>query len=279
MTRIESASSINTYRNCARKYFYHYKLGLPTKDSIAALNGGVVHTALENFFKIDPANLHFNTYENELRNHLMNSFNQAWIEVVPQLSALTESKDTIKDYYQDSLFMLDHFVSIFLKKLQEEMNKKSLTEAFNTIKPETEICITSATHQIRGYIDAIHKNDGEILILDYKTSRSDEVTEDYKLQLAIYVLLFEEQQGKMPDKVGLYFLRHGQQKLIPVTPELIAFAKKECKNVHNNTISQDIEDYPKNLGPLCKWCDYKDYCFGQKSLSDYTLLKEQAHNG
>ena len=88
MTRLESPSSINTYKTCARKYFYHYKLNLPTKDSLATINGSAVHTALENFYTIDPSNLSFNNYENELRHHLLNTFNQAWTESVPKLLAL-----------------------------------------------------------------------------------------------------------------------------------------------------------------------------------------------
>ncbi len=275
MSRIESASSINTFRSCPRKYFYHYKLGLPSKDSIATINGTAVHTALENFFTLDANTLSFNHYEQELRNHLLNSFNQAWIESVPKLSALAEDKETIKTYYQDSLHMLDQFLILFSQKLKLLMNGKGLSGAFEILKPETELAIMSEKHKVRGYIDAVHKTDGEITILDYKTSRSDEVSEDYKLQLAIYVLLYHEQFGKMPDKVGLYFLRHGAQKFVPITEDLVNFAKQECETVHTNTVSELIEDYPKNLGPLCKWCDYKDFCFGQKTLATYQKTEEQ----
>ena len=275
MTRIESASSINTYNSCARKYFYHYKLNLPSKDSIATLNGKAVHTALEHFFNINSEILTFPDYENELKNHLLTSFNQAWIQAVPSLMNLAENKDTIKTYYQDSLQMLDHFVSIFTSKLKLEIQTKSLKEAFNALKPQTEVALLSSTRHVRGFIDAVHTTNQEVFILDYKTSRSDEITEEYKLQLAIYALLYKEQFGKTPSKVGLSFLRHGSEKFVPVDQELLAHAEEECFTIHEKTTSNNIEEYPKNLGTGCRWCDYKDYCFGQKSLVDYQPAKEE----
>ncbi|HZX12733.1 MAG TPA: PD-(D/E)XK nuclease family protein [Candidatus Nanoarchaeia archaeon] len=276
MTRIESPSSINTYNTCQRKYFYHYKLGLPLKDSLPTLTGKAVHAALEHFYTFDPATLNIHTYEEELRNHLLNSFNKAWVEAVPHLSQLGKDKDTIKEYYEDSLSMLGNFFQTFLSDVREHVKNSSLQKAFLTVRPETEVFLSSEHINIRGYIDAIHTHNGQTCILDYKTGRSDELTEEYKLQLAIYALLYQEQHKKLPDKLGLYFLRNGTQKYINVNQDLIDHARDQCSNVHSRTTSDNIEDYPKNLGSWCKWCDFKDYCFGQKTLIDYaSTTREQ----
>ena len=53
MTRVESASSINTYFHCPRQYYYSYKLELPRKDSIATITGKAMHTTLERFYKLN----------------------------------------------------------------------------------------------------------------------------------------------------------------------------------------------------------------------------------
>lgn len=271
MSRIESSSSINTYRTCQRKYFYRYKLKLPSKESIAALTGKAVHTALENFFKYDLSRLQFDHYENQLRRHLLNTFNHAWMESVPSLSKLGIKKTEILRYYQDSLRMLDSFITNFLISLSQDMQGKSLTEAFTHLAPESELFLQSEIHKVRGFIDAIHTINGETIILDYKTTRKDIITDDYKLQLAIYYLLYEEKYGKAPDKVGLYFLRHGTEKYLPVSPELLAEAKEACTEVHEGSVSEKIEDYNKTLGGWCRWCDYKDVCFGQKSIKDFEV--------
>ena len=49
--RIESPNSINTFKQCPRKYFYSYKAQLPRKDSIHTIAGKAVHETLEYLFQ------------------------------------------------------------------------------------------------------------------------------------------------------------------------------------------------------------------------------------
>jgi hypothetical protein len=45
---------------------------------------------------------------------------------------------------------------------------------------------------------------------------------------------------------------------------LIEFAKNEVKKIHEMTQSNDVKDYPKCQGALCKWnsgeCDFCQIC-------------------
>ncbi|MBU1112053.1 MAG: hypothetical protein KJ896_04705, partial [Nanoarchaeota archaeon] len=84
------------------------------------------------------------------------------------------------------------------------------------------------------------------------------------LQLAIYGLLYEEKHGKLPDKVGIFFLRD-QKKMLPVVPDMIQRAKAEIEMIHAHTsMTEEINDYPKKITPLCKWstgqCDFYEVC-------------------
>ena len=45
--RVQSPSSIITYRQCPRKYYYHYIENLPTKPSIHTIRGKIVHSVLQ----------------------------------------------------------------------------------------------------------------------------------------------------------------------------------------------------------------------------------------
>ncbi|MBI2148959.1 PD-(D/E)XK nuclease family protein [Candidatus Woesearchaeota archaeon] len=276
MTRLESPSSINTYNLCKRKYYYTYKLNLPRKDSISTLTGKAVHDALENFFKIDINNIDKSNYEVALRQNLMHLFNSAWTTALPALLRLENDKETIRHYYNDSMYMLQNFIEDFLATLNSVINGVTFQEAFNKIKPETEVYFYSEKHNVHGYLDAILNFNGDIYILDYKTSSRDNVTEDYKLQLAIYALMFHEKHGKLPHKLGLHFLRHGTKKYVNVNEELIEKAKRECELIKLNTQTDNIEDYDKNPGPWCKWrdgqCSFYDNCFGVKKLNDYDNL-------
>jgi ATP-dependent helicase/DNAse subunit B len=50
--RVQSPSSINTYNQCPRKYYYQYILKLPTRPSIHLVRGNIAHSVLEDFFSI-----------------------------------------------------------------------------------------------------------------------------------------------------------------------------------------------------------------------------------
>ena len=273
MTRLESPSSINTYNMCKRKYFYSYKLNLPRKDSISTLTGKTVHDALEGFFNINITGIDKSNYQVILRQQLMNLFNNSWTKALPLLLKLENDKDTIRKFYQDSIYMLQNFIDDYLSTLSTVINGGTFEEAFTKLKPQTEIYLFSEKHKVHGYLDVILEINNEIYIIDYKTSSRDDFTEDYKLQLAIYSLMFNEKFGKMPSKLGLHFLRHGTKKFIDANEELIEKAKKECELIQLNTVSDDINNYDKNPGPWCKWrtgeCSFYSQCYGVKKLQDY----------
>ena len=216
----------------------------------------------------------------------MSSFNSAWTKALPELIKLENNKETIRNYYQESLFMLQNFIEDFLKTLNTIINGYTFQEAFNKLKPKTEVYLYSEKHNVHGYVDAILNFNEEVHIIDYKTGSRDIITEDYELQLAIYSLLFNENFEKLPNKVGLHFLRQNTKKFIDLKPELLEKAKKECKLIQLNTTSNDVKDYDKNPGPWCKWkdgeCSFYGLCFGIKKLEDYdenqTLLQIKKEN-
>ncbi len=273
MTRIQSPSSINTFNQCKRKYYYSYKVDLPRKESISTLTGKAVHEALENFYKINTSEITKENYNTLLRQELMNTFNNAWTKLLPELVKLENDKETIRNYYQDCFSMLNNFITDFLSSLSKIINGKSFQESFEKLKPQTEVYFCSEKHNVRGYVDAILNYNNEVHIIDYKTSSRDDLTEEYELQLAIYALLFEEKNSKLPNKIGLHFLRHGTKKFVDLSPELIEKAKTQCELIKINTESNDLKDYDKNPGPWCKWrtgeCSFYELCFGQKKLQDY----------
>jgi len=93
------------------------------------------------------------------------------------------------------------------------------------------------------------------------------LNENYKLQLGIYALLYQYKHKKTPDKAGIYFLRY-KPRYISVDKELLNQAQFEIEQIHLNTQSTDIHDYPKNESGLCKFnggqCDFYEFCFGRK---------------
>ena len=274
MSRLESPNSINTFNSCKRKYYYSYKMNLPRKDTISTITGKAVHDSLENFFKIDINLINKENYETDLKYNLLSLFNEAWSKSLKGLLSLGLEKEAIREYYEKSMFMLQNFFDDYILSLNNELKNYDLISSFNKIKPKTEIYLSSQKHNVQGYVDAIIEVGNELYILDYKTSSRDHFSDDYKLQLAIYALLYNEKFNKLPTKVGLHFLKHGTKKFIDVTPELLDLARRETELIKVNTISNEIIDYEKNPGPFCKWkdgqCSFYDLCFGVKKLDNFS---------
>jgi len=272
MREYESASSINTFRQCPRKYYYHYILGLPIKNTIYTLRGNIIHLVLQDFFGVELEDI--TDYEGKFREIVINLFNYHWIDNLQELKDLGLENGEIKDFYNQSLMMLDNFARNFSKKILKELeNGLSLKQAFEKIKPQTEMYYISEDYKIQGYIDAIHNISGDIILIDYKTSKKTEITREYELQLALYALMYQEKHGVLPTKVGINFLISGEEYLIDVNNELLLKAKMACEEIHTCTLSYNIKDYSRNITKLCDWgsgkCEFYNRCFNQKVLVNF----------
>jgi CRISPR/Cas system-associated exonuclease Cas4 (RecB family) len=231
------------------------KLQLPV--SIYMTRGKIVHSALEDFFKISIDGIADEHYEFELNVILQSFFKKRWEESNEELNTLGLTEQKLSFFYDDSVSMLNNWFEGFMHKLSKKTDNSSLKESFEELKPETEAYFKSEEHKVQGYIDAIQKIDGKVSIIDYKTSRRDDVTDDYKLQLAIYAMLYEEKYRVLPDYVGIDFLKH-KLKYYPVNREMVDMAKREAKLIQEKTISEDIGDYQSSNHHYCECSKYQE---------------------
>lgn len=267
--RTQSPSSINTYKQCPRKYYYIYIKKLKTSPSIHLVRGTIAHTVLEDFFDLDVEKLPDHEYVFLLMGLLNDFLKREWKKAEKELNQLNLKESEQLFYYDETQKMLASWLNVFLKKLQKEMKDNNLTfkEAFKKWIPNREEKYQSDKHKVMGYIDAIHHIDDDIIVMDYKTSKRDHISPEYKLQLGIYALMYYEKHGKYPTKAAINFLRHGE-RYIDVDEDLIKKAILECELIQINTLSEDINDFPQKTSPLCKWhsgqCDFYELCFGKK---------------
>ena len=262
--RVQSPSSILTYKQCPRKYYYSYIKKIPAKTNIHLLRGNAVHSAIENFFDVDIDDLETNS-STFLQNRLLALFRKEWKKIGSKIQKLELSDEQIRFYFEESEEMLSNWFKRFYKKLQALIEKGSeFSQAFKTLTPLREQEYISTKHSVRGFIDAILQDNGKTILIDYKTSKNPILTDAYRLQLAIYALLYNHKHGLMPDFVGIDFLKAGEQ-FIPVEQELVKEAEFEIEQIHASTDGKEKEDYPQNITPLCKWktgqCDFYDHCF------------------
>lgn len=226
--RIQSPSSINLYRQCPRKYFYQYILKLVTGSNIHLVRGKAVHTVLENFFKVDISQIHIENFEFELRTLLFDMFRQEWRKSKPELAEIGITIHNQIYYYNETKKMLNNWFNGFVDKLNGLIGAKGLIEGFKYLTPITEQYYESKTHKVRGYIDAVHKWADGVHIVDYKTSSRDKMSDEYRLQLGIYAMMYKQHHGIAPKKVGINFLKFGE-KYLEVDDILIRDAEAACE--------------------------------------------------
>ncbi|MFC1774795.1 RecB family exonuclease [Nanoarchaeota archaeon] len=263
-SRVQSPSSIKTYKQCPRKYYYFYIEKRKTAPNIHTLRGNIAHSVLEDFFDTNISKVEDYNVHNNFRTRVQQLFIHHWKAKEIELSGLDLTKENEMHYFEETLMMLFNWLDQFMIKLNAL--GEPLQQAFEHLTPIREKHYISEELGVRGFIDAIETVQGTVRVMDYKTSKSFGV-DDHRLQLAIYSLLYQEQHGRIPDFVGIYFLK-GPEKILPATKEMVKYAKQEVFTIHECTQSKNKNDYPLKISRLCKWstgaCDFYDLCFKKK---------------
>ena len=264
--RVESPSSINTFKQCTRKYYYQYIAKIPTLPNIHQVRGNIAHATLEKFYDLDPRELTQETFSAVIHARIQTLFVQQWSQYQPPLKGLKLSSDQERFYFEETMLMLMNWANQFIVdcKAHQAVKNLSFAQVFTELTPLREQKFQSDHYSVQGFVDAIHQIEDQVHIIDYKTNSSLEVKDSIKLQLAIYSLLYFEKYGKIPSKVGIFFLRH-KLKMMDADEQLLELARREIELVHKHTSRfEAIEDYPRCTGPLCKWstgkCDFFEVC-------------------
>lgn len=268
--RIESPSSINTYKQCPRKYFYQYVMSYPTSYNVHTVLGGVCHSVLDRFFEQDIKSCTELDFDVAFRGRVQELLLQEWHEAKPKLAKIGVTNEQGRYYFEEAALMLLNWVDKFVAKIRDHPG--GLHDAFETLTPVREKEYKSPSLSVRGFIDAIEKIGGQVRLMDYKTSKRFEINTEYKLQLSIYALMYGEEHGKIPSQVGIYFLKDPYQfeYILSVNQEMIDHARLEIEMMHLNSQSSNVVDYPKKVSGLCKWstgqCDFYGRCFKCENL-------------
>jgi putative RecB family exonuclease len=270
--RVQSASSINSYKQCPRKYYYVYIEELPTKPSIHTLRGNIVHSVLEDFYSIDPAGVTKENCRTFLQEKIINLLVHHWQQQRNEFAKLNLTPTDLAQFKEESVVMLLNWLNHFLHRVYASHD--DFEQAFRRFIPQREQFFESAAYMVRGYIDAIENIDGKVHIIDYKTSKDAHISDEYRLQMAIYLLLYQERHHALPHKASFFFLKHKPVE-VPVEPALVELAKREVAAIHARTSDTDKkEEYPMQPGPLCRFCDFNGLCFSrQQSLGRFVADK------
>ncbi|MFH2106537.1 MAG: PD-(D/E)XK nuclease family protein [Candidatus Micrarchaeota archaeon] len=268
-SRIQSSSSLLTWRQCPRKYYYQYIEGIKPEANIYLIRGKIAHSVLEKFYEIELENASGFVFD-LLWNRIEHLFKLEWKENEGELNKLNLGEKKVQEYFQETNQMLYRWFLRFMGKLSALVSKGMAAEdAFMKLKPEREVHILSEKFGVQGYVDALFKDK----VMDYKTSSKAEITEEYKIQLGIYCLLHFEKFGEFPKKVGIDYLSNGEIT-VEGEQQIADLAKNalfELEQVHSSVGSKEIDDYPCRTSPLCSWSNER----GSGQCPHFALCKKR----
>ncbi|MDW8348024.1 MAG: ATP-dependent DNA helicase [Bacteroidia bacterium] len=199
-----SASHLNTYLDCKRKFYYRHILRIPDAPHHATVYGNAIHTACKEFFAVP----HHERQSNHKQDYLLQAFEKA---LLAQKFMLTEQE--YKDRLEQGKIELKSFYEHYLSQWQKAdkiLPEQRLQLPFKADNVDIQTTLV-------GIIDALIYLGNETLLIDYKTGRPDKIGDkvkpyegDYWWQMLFYTYLAKKNNYPI-QKAKLYFFSESNQ--------------------------------------------------------------------
>lgn len=231
---IFSKSKINTFLQCPRQFQYQYIDQLESEPNEYMELGLIVHQIAE-------------TIANDIKRGILNP---------------NDLYDTIYDFYTDDKYDLNPHLTSLASFFNDVLNS-----GYTIFSVEERI--SNESDHFRGIIDIVLEDqDGNLIVLDYKTSKKTKPITKYRLELCIYKNLLE---FKYPNKkviaAGIFFTHNNDYRVVNFTDDT-------DQGAYITTEDYDfVMSLPEQILPIidqgiylpkrqynCKYCYYNDRC-------------------
>lgn len=246
-----SPSRAGDFLACALLYRFRTIDRLPEPPSVDAVRGTVVHKVLENLFDL-PA-------DERTPQRAATMVEPAWQQVLGAEPAL----ETLFPAHDEGAALgawLESCRSVLANYFRLE-DPRRLEPAERELYVET---LTDSRLLLRGVIDRVDVSaDGDIRIVDYKTSRS--VRPDHEgsalFQLKFYALVLWRMRGVLPRRIQLIYL--GNSEIVYYEPDeadLLATERKVQAIWDAVRLAKETGDWQPKPGGLCRFCSHHALC-------------------
>jgi len=234
-----SRMQIDDWLTCPRKYKYINVTPIKMSSEPVIMYGNAVHNALEFLFKTK------------------------LIGKIPDL-------EEVLDVYRKS-WIAEGFISPEHEEKKFKAGIRALTDfyqnrlfSFSPLAVEKKFKFKVGKIWVTGRFDLVEKGrDGRITITDFKTG--EKITSEKakkrareSRQLKIYALAYEAIEGKLPDKLSLFFVDEGIKETI-LPSELNLKKTREEIGKAAEGINKGIFKATPSLN-VCRYCAFKKYC-------------------
>ena len=143
--------------------------------------------------------------------------------------------------------------------------------------------------RVSGRIDRLDDRGGELVVVDYKTSRVVPTADDARTSLALglYAAAVWKMFRRPALRVELHHVPSGEVASHLHTPEGIARKVAQARGIARDAqraeadlaaLGEESTAFPPSIGPLCTWCDFRAHCPQGQAVgperSDWAALEE-----
>ncbi len=136
---------------------------------------------------------------------------------------------------------------------------------------ERTVSFVSGELRLTGRVDRLDDRDGELVVVDYKTSRVASTDDDARtsLPLALYAAAVWKMFRRATLRVELHHVPSGTVAVHEHTPESLARKVEQARSIARDARRADRDFaehgaesalFPPRPGPLCGWCDLRAHC-------------------
>ena len=233
-----SASSLDCYASCPRKFKYQYLLQIPTRPETYFSLGSAVHSAIELLSKDRQKGVE------RSRDEAVATLKAFW-----DPSAYASRKHEEEDWATAET-LLDNYLA------WEAANRNEIVDV------EWKFSFPFGDQIMKGKIDRVERRaDGGLVVVDYKTGKVSNAPALIRLkdeiQLNLYALAVQEEFGELPAVASYLYLR--ETKLLPYLPSesIIGTFSERLSRVVGTILAGD---FPAMQSRDCTYCDYGEIC-------------------
>ena len=232
---------IDDYLTCPLKYRYVHIIRVPIMQHHAVVYGSALHEAVQKYYRRRLSG------EKMGEDELLSLFHNCWtsegfLSREHEEQRLEEGRKALHRFYQ---------------MVQKEKHLPTYVEK--------EFRFPLENNQIIGRWDRIDIHNGEVCIIDFKSSNVREKKNADKrtkksLQLALYALAYQKIFGKIPERVELHFLESGLRGVATLTEENLCQTVEKIKEASAGIRVRSYEAKPGYQACRLLTCAYQQVC-------------------
>jgi putative RecB family exonuclease len=243
-----SPSRISQFNRCPRQYKFVSIERLPEKKSIAAYRGTIFHYVMELLYSC-AATPEDRTVENAML--LLRA-------VYPEMMNAEHTEELGMDESARQKYAAE--IAALIRKYFTMENPQTI----ECIATEQRLDLDMGGFGLRGIIDRMDRENGELVIVDYKTGaapRKREWEHSAFAAMRVYAYLVEKVVGERPTKLRLLYVKSGKVLERAVTQKVVDEAEQWVHNTWSDIeVAYDTNDFPARPTVLCGWCAFKSLC-------------------